>query len=356
MLLSRRKFLKITGAAAAVSPFVSMPRIALGATGTEQNVMVSAPPRPFGRAIRGSVVRAEPSLYAKIVKSIGWDQSIALLGQAESDQSPTKYNQTWYRVDGGWVYSAFIQPCENTLNEPITKIDKPFWVEVSVPKGVARGAPNEKAWAAYPVYFGSVFEAQEAVQDADSKAWFYRISDGAQSQLFINAQYLRRIDPSEITPLSPEVPLEAKSILVDTKTRITTAYENGKEVFRAKVATGAEFSKLDGTKEDFRTMKGDFRIYENRFSSRMVGGGERTDPGFYDLPGVSWCSYFTTSRIAFHTAYWHNDFGAERSHGCVNMLPEHALWVYRWTMPVADYEQRFTRTAKYVEGSLVKVI
>ena len=38
------------------------------------------------------------------------------------------------------------------------------------------------------------------------------------------------------------------------------------------------------------------------------------------------------------------------------MLPADAKWVYRWTMPVADYEQRFTRAAKLTEGSLVKVI
>ena len=346
----------MAGVAAAVSPFVHAPRVVFGATSAEQNALISAPPRPFGRAIRGSVVRAEPSLYAKIVASIGWDQAVPLLGQTESDKSPTKYNQTWYRVDGGWAYSAYIQPCENTLNEPITQIDNPFWVEVSVPKGIARSAPSDKAWGIYPVYFGSVFEAQEAVLDPLTSAWFYRISDGQQSNVYIRAQALRRIDPAELMPLSPDVPVEDKTILVDTKNRLTTAYEYGKEVFKVKVATGAEFPKPDGTKEDFRTLKGDFRIYEKRFSSRMIGGGEKTDPGYYDLPGVSWCSYFTSSRIAFHTAYWHNDFGAERSHGCVNMLPEHALWMYRWTMPVADYEQRSTRTAKYIEGSAVKVI
>ena len=40
------------------------------------------------------------------------------------------------------------------------------------------------------------------------------------------------------------------------------------------------------------------------------------------LPGVPFCTYFTQSGAAVHGAYWHNDFGHPRSHGCVNVLAE----------------------------------
>jgi len=53
---------------------------------------------------------------------------------------------------------------------------------------------------------------------------------------------------------------------------------------------------------------------------------------------VPFCTYFTTAGAAVHGAYWHNDFGHPRSHGCVNVLPKAAQWVYRWTMPAAAYE------------------
>jgi hypothetical protein len=54
-----------------------------------------------------------------------------------------------------------------------------------------------------------------------------------------------------------------------------------------------------------------------------------------------------------HGTYWHNDFGKERSHGCVNMTPQAAKWVFRWTLPSVppDMERVFEKT-----GTIVDVI
>ena len=51
-------------------------------------------------------------------------------------------------------------------------------------------------------------------------------------------------------------------------------------------------------------------------------------PGYY-LEDVTWTCYFY-SGYSLHTAYWHDAFGKPRSHGCVNMSPHDAWWVYRW--------------------------
>jgi lipoprotein-anchoring transpeptidase ErfK/SrfK len=37
--------------------------------------------------------------------------------------------------------------------------------------------------------------------------------------------------------------------------------------------------------------------------------------------------------FAFHAAYWHDGFGAPRSHGCVNLSPLDARWLFAWTEP-----------------------
>jgi lipoprotein-anchoring transpeptidase ErfK/SrfK len=110
----------------------------------------------------------------------------------------------------------------------------------------------------------------------------------------------------------------------------------------------------DGTVQNFGTTPGLHRILLKRPSQHMVGGAAG-DNDYYDLPGVSWISYFTASGISFHGTYWHNDYGRPRSHGCVNMLPEDAKWVFRWTLPTAAYDLRFTRPAKRADGTLVKV-
>jgi lipoprotein-anchoring transpeptidase ErfK/SrfK len=49
-------------------------------------------------------------------------------------------------------------------------------------------------------------------------------------------------------------------------------------------------------------------------------------PG-YSVPNVKWNTYFDGG-IAFHTAYWHNNFGQPMSHGCVNMREADAKTVY----------------------------
>jgi hypothetical protein len=47
---------------------------------------------------------------------------------------------------------------------------------------------------------------------------------------------------------------------------------------------------------------------------------------------VPWVEYFEGS-YALHAAYWHDDFGRPRSHGCVNMSPVDARRVFMWTDP-----------------------
>ena len=58
---------------------------------------------------------------------------------------------------------------------------------------------------------------------------------------------------------------------------------------------------------------------------RHMGDGRlTTDPAAYELPGVPWVSYFTGNGVAFHGAYWHDNFGAPVSHGCINLSPADA--------------------------------
>ena len=43
--------------------------------------------------------------------------------------------------------------------------------------------------------------------------------------------------------------------------------------------------------------------------------------------------YFQGS-YALHAAFWHDRFGAVRSHGCVNLAPADAHFLFRWAGPV----------------------
>jgi hypothetical protein len=52
----------------------------------------------------------------------------------------------------------------------------------------------------------------------------------------------------------------------------------------------------------------------------------------FELRDVPWVMYFKGG-YALHGAYWHDDFGRPRSHGCVNLAPIDARYVFEWSLP-----------------------
>ena len=62
------------------------------------------------------------------------------------------------------------------------------------------------------------------------------------------------------------------------------------------------------------TPTGTYHIWIKLSSTTMRG------PGYY-LPGVPWTMYFYRG-YGIHGCYWHNNFGHQMSHGCVNMRNE----------------------------------
>jgi len=56
---------------------------------------------------------------------------------------------------------------------------------------------------------------------------------------------------------------------------------------------------------------------------------------------VPWVLYLTEKGISFHGTYWHNDYGRPRSHGCINLTPQSAKWLFRWTMPTVPFDKEY---------------
>lgn len=121
---------------------------------------------------------------------------------------------------------------------------------------------------------------------------------------------------------------DVKWIEVSIPRQSLVAYEGNRPVYATLVSTG-----VGGTgdpKETHATVQGSFRIYEKHLTVTM-NGREASDP--FDLRDVPFVQYFTGG-YALHAAYWHDDFGRLHSHGCVNLAPRDAAWLYRWTDPV----------------------
>jgi lipoprotein-anchoring transpeptidase ErfK/SrfK len=70
------------------------------------------------------------------------------------------------------------------------------------------------------------------------------------------------------------------------------------------------------------TPTGQFRIYVKYVADDMAG------PGYY-LPDVPYVMYFHRG-YGIHGTFWHESFGQPMSHGCVNLPPSDAEWLFDW--------------------------
>ncbi len=99
------------------------------------------------------------------------------------------------------------------------------------------------------------------------------------------------------------------------------AYEGDRPVFATTTSTG---------REGFETPTGLFRIQSKHVSTTMDDLTSEDDA--YLIEDVPWTMYFE-GNFAIHAAFWHQHFGRPRSHGCVNLAPADARWVFQWSGP-----------------------
>jgi hypothetical protein len=108
--------------------------------------------------------------------------------------------------------------------------------------------------------------------------------------------------------------------------QMLVAYEGVRPVYVTLVSTGKKGSE----EEPFQTPTGRWRLYSKQVTSNM-DGTTATD-GNYAIQDVPWVMYFEGS-YALHGAFWHRSFGRPRSHGCINLGPSDARWLFGWTTP-----------------------
>jgi hypothetical protein len=289
----------------------------------------------------------KPSLSANKVKLYWRDGLFPITAATIGDEEPS-YNRIWYQIgEEGFVHSGSVQPVRTIVNQPVWDVPSTgVLAEVTVPYTDARDVPGRFEDVIYRFYYDTVYWVTEITQDAAGEAWYGVLDDKWKSTHYVLASHLHIIPDSDLVAISPEIPLNQKRIEVYTSEQVVIAYEYDKPVFMSKAATGAAFR--DG---NHFTPPGRHVTFCKR-PCRHMAAGDLASNG-YDLPGVPWICYITEDGVAFHGTYWHNDFGKQRSHGCINLPPQAARWIYRWTQPVVPpYEQQV-----YVDyGTIVDVI
>ncbi len=106
---------------------------------------------------------------------------------------------------------------------------------------------------------------------------------------------------------------------------------------------------------DHKTPLGSFRIQRKYVSDTMSDIGADAEDDRYSIDDVPWTQYFDGSR-ALHAAFWHAQFGIQRSHGCINLAPADAFYVFQHTWPELPAAWHGVSTQKTgVKGSLVVI-
>jgi hypothetical protein len=151
---------------------------------------------------------------------------------------------------------------------------------------------------------------------------YYETRDGSWVQRF----GLTWIEPRESYPSVATG--TRKWIDVSIRRQTLIAYVGKKAEYVTLVSTG--LGGLGDPEEVPATIQGTFMIYEKDVTSTMDGEEDVTDS--FELHDVPFVQYFHKG-FALHAAYWHDEFGRARSHGCVNLSPQDAAWLFEWTDP-----------------------
>ena len=108
---------------------------------------------------------------------------------------------------------------------------------------------------------------------------------------------------------------------IDLDSQTLVAYEGSTPVYATVITSG---------KRRTPTPTGIFRVWIKFAETDM--NGQMGDEAAYSVATVPWTQFYARD-FALHTAYWHDGFGSQRSHGCINLTPADARYLYFWSSP-----------------------
>ena len=205
--------------------------------------------------------------------------------------------------------------------------------------------------AAYSVHAGKPVKAKDVARRAAiplsgkqrffDDVLFFQTTDG----LWLSDRFVSRVDGVK------KMPKWAKEgerwIDVSIAKQVLLAYDGTQPAYATLISSGE--AGLEDPTTSKSTARGIFRIHTKHLTTTMSSKivGEE-----FELKDIPYVQYFEEG-YALHAAYWHDDFGTPRSHGCINLAPEDARWLFQWTEPLLPSGWHGVRKA--LSGSVVFV-
>lgn len=312
-------------------------------------------------------IRSRPSPDAPEIRKMQEDECLPWVKEVIGENPLWNPKKIWVETPEGFIYGSFIQKVRNLPNIPIKDLPKHgeengFWAEVTVPY-VNLDPVNGNVFSPHfqvikrelwRLYYGQVIWV-DAIDVQDDEMVKYRVTErfGSYGDAFwADATKFRQITEEETSPIHPDV--EGKKIIVNVDQQSLSCYEGANEVYFCRVSSGKKKDLNWLPVEYWRTPPGTHWIDRKLISLHMsASDGQGTG---WDLFGVGWTSFFASGGVAIHSTFWHRNYGVPQSHGCVNVRPEDAKWIFRWSTPVVSYAEGEKTDSSTYTGTVVEVI
>ncbi|MBI5351589.1 MAG: L,D-transpeptidase [Chloroflexi bacterium] len=372
--ISRRDFLKVAGVglgALAFNPF-DFNFFDNGKLYAPKRLPQFPSSEIIGRLVDDTDIRNRPTNDPVLNTSIGtlladtlvpWEREV--IGSVQG-----LTNQKYLQTAQGFIWSSRIQPTKNLPNTPLPEMQVGqggFWAEVTVPYidltlegGIASPWLQSKIQYNFPprVYYGQVIWIDQIRQnngfveyrwneDANGHGYGY----GAYGEFFwLDGAGVKVLTDADVAPISPEIDPNDKKIVADLTYQTLSCFEGNTEVYFCRIASGQKLDANGFPSDQLSTPVGELMTHWKIISKNMTAGGAQSG---YSTPAVPWCTFISGDGVAIHGAFWHNDFGEKRSHGCINVSPSDAKWIFRWSAPTVSLAQSELRMTYPDHGTMV---
>jgi hypothetical protein len=319
----------VSGVGLAESPDQSAMLSGLSSSNTDDPPIL---PYTYARVVTNNVLVYETTGITP-VRSLG----AGYVWVSLANSRPITLNeQAWYIINQDeYVRADQLSPFTPSTFQGITLTgtpEQPFaWLVFDMWASTAPGVPAASGAPLFKRYtLVTIFEEQ-LVGD---RIW-YRIGPD---------QWLEQGNVGVVKPSTrpEEIGPADQWIEINLYEQTLIAYEGDRMVYATLVSSGLPW---------WQTQPGLFRIWVKVQQGKM--SGRDGYPDYYYLEDVPWTMYFN-GQFALHGAYWHDKFGLRHSHGCVNLTPKDALWLFNWARPAAS-PYNFTLATKENPGTWVWV-
>jgi hypothetical protein len=148
----------------------------------------------------------------------------------------------------------------------------------------------------------------------------------AKDGFWVLAAQLRITEPG---PPPADLGPNERWVDVNLASETLVVFEGTRPIYATLISSGKENKDKE---KDHRTPTGDFRVREKHVTTTMDGDGTAAGDLPYSIEDVPYVMYFHKA-YALHGAFWHSNYGTQMSHGCVNLSPLDAKWVFMNTEP-----------------------